>query len=154
MTIQPYIKVSISLIVIALCSGMIGAAIALHFHSRENLRLRSADVAMASAEEWLAQRLDLTDAQRKQIQPFLDQAKKEIRTITTNSMAQVTLVRKHLHQEIRPLLTPQQNEELERLARLRSQAWERIRGTNSPSGSLRERIRERRNRRESLPEKP
>lgn len=146
MTLNPYLKVTLSLVVIALCSGLIGAAIALHFNSRENLRLRSADVAMASAETWLVQRLNLTDEQRKQIQPILAQAKTEIRTITTNSMMQVAAIRKHVHRELRPILTAQQNEELEEMARLRSQVWERIQNTNSPAGSFRERIREHRNR--------
>jgi Spy/CpxP family protein refolding chaperone len=65
--------------------------------------------------EHLAQTLDLTPAQQAQVQPILDQAKPQIAAIHQEAMEKMKTVMESTSAQIRPLLTPEQQQKLDAL---------------------------------------
>ena len=60
--------------------------------------------------EHLSKDLELTDAQKAQVQPIIDQAKPQIEAIHKEAMEKTHAVMENAGAQIRPLLTPQQQQ--------------------------------------------
>ena len=60
--------------------------------------------------EHLSKDLELTDAQKAQVQPIIDQAKPQIEAIHKEAMEKTHAVMESTGAQIRPLLTPQQQQ--------------------------------------------
>ena len=60
--------------------------------------------------EHLSKDLDLTDTQKAQVQPIIDQAKPQIEAIHKEAMEKTHAIMESTGAQIRPLLTPQQQQ--------------------------------------------
>jgi Spy/CpxP family protein refolding chaperone len=151
-------KFWIALTLVALCSGMMGAAVALRV---QNQRMaRQTGLFSEALKERLITRLELTSEQQKEIRPILDAHQDRLRAVIADAMAQSSRIGDELVAEIKPLLTPEQREQLEQLLLRRDQFRERLRerwttnetGFQQGRGLLRELWRERvRNRATNAP---
>jgi Spy/CpxP family protein refolding chaperone len=65
---------------------------------------------MGNPLEHLSKDLDLTDAQKAQVQPIIDQAKPQIEAIHKEAMEKTHAIMESTGAQIRPLLTPQQQQ--------------------------------------------
>ena len=63
----------------------------------------------------LAEELELTDAQKAQVQPIIDQAKPQIQAIHREAMEKSRAVMENTTAQIRPLLTAEQQQKLDAL---------------------------------------
>ena len=63
----------------------------------------------------LTEDLDLTDAQKAQVQPIIDQAKPQMKQIHQEAMEKSRAVMENTAAQIRPLLTPEQQQKLDAL---------------------------------------
>jgi Spy/CpxP family protein refolding chaperone len=61
----------------------------------------------------LSEKLDLTADQRVKVQPIIDQAKPQIEAIHQEAMAKMRAIMESTGAQIRPLLTPQQQEKFD-----------------------------------------
>lgn len=59
--------------------------------------------------------LDLTEAQKAQVQPIIDQAKPQIQAIHREAMEKTRAIMENTSAQIRPLLTPEQQQKLDAL---------------------------------------
>jgi len=75
------------------------------------------------ALEHVTKELDLTPQQQAQVAPIIDQAKPQIRAIHQEAMQKTHTVMQASVAQIRPLLTPEQQQKLDRL----QQAHEKMR---------------------------
>jgi Spy/CpxP family protein refolding chaperone len=62
--------------------------------------------------------LNLTDAQKAQVQPMVDAVKPQLEAIHQQARAAAEPIIKQLHTQIRPLLTPEQQKKLDALETL------------------------------------
>jgi Spy/CpxP family protein refolding chaperone len=62
--------------------------------------------------------LNLTDAQKAQVQPLVDAVKPQLEAIHQQARAAAEPIMKQLHTQIRPLLTPEQQKKLDALETL------------------------------------
>jgi Spy/CpxP family protein refolding chaperone len=69
--------------------------------------------------ERMTKALDLTPDQQAKIQPILDQAKPQIIAARKESMEKVKAIRDNTHAQIRPLLTPVQQQKFDALQKAR-----------------------------------
>ena len=67
----------------------------------------------------LVHMLNLTDAQKTQVQPLVDAAQPQLKAIHEQARAQADVVLKQLHSQMRPLLTPEQQKKLDAMDTLR-----------------------------------
>lgn len=67
----------------------------------------------------LSRTLQLTDAQKAQVQPLVDAAQPKLKEIHEQARAQADVVLKQLNAQIRPLLNPEQQKKLDALETLR-----------------------------------
>ena len=65
---------------------------------------------MGNSLEHLSKDLELTDAQKAQVQPIIDQAKPQIEAIHKEAMEKTHAIMESTGAQIRPLLTPQQQQ--------------------------------------------
>ena len=65
---------------------------------------------MGNPLEHLSKDLELTDAQKAQVQPIIDQAKPPIEAIHKEAMEKTHAIMESTAAQIRPLLTPQQQQ--------------------------------------------
>lgn len=65
---------------------------------------------MGNPLEHLSKDLELTDAQKAQVQPIIDQAKPQIEAIHKEAMEKTHAIMESIAAQIRPLLTPQQQQ--------------------------------------------
>ena len=65
---------------------------------------------MGNPLEHLSKDLELTDAQKAQVQPIIDQAKPQIEAIHKEAMEKTHAIMESTGAQIRPLLTPQQQQ--------------------------------------------
>lgn len=65
---------------------------------------------MGNPLEHLSKDLELTDAQKTQVQPIIDQAKPQIEAIHKEAMEKTHAIMESTAAQIRPLLTPQQQQ--------------------------------------------
>ena len=63
----------------------------------------------------LTEDLDLTEAQKAQVQPIIDQAKPQLKQIHREAMEKSRAVMENTSAQIRPLLTPEQQQKLDAL---------------------------------------
>ncbi len=68
---------------------------------------------MGNPLEHLSKDLDLTDAQKAQVQPIIDQAKPQIEAIHQEAMEKMRVIMESSGAQIRPLLTPTQQEKFD-----------------------------------------
>ena len=68
---------------------------------------------MAMAMEHLTKELELTEAQKAQVQPIVEQAKPQIRKIHQEAMEKSKAVMDTAAAQIRPLLTPEQQQKFD-----------------------------------------
>ena len=68
---------------------------------------------MGNPLEHLTASLKLTDAQKTQVQPILDQAKPQIAAIHKEAMEKMRTVMENTTAQIRPMLTPEQQQKLD-----------------------------------------
>lgn len=68
---------------------------------------------MGNPLEHLSKDLDLTDAQKAQVQPIIDQAKPQIEAIHQEAMEKMRVILESSGAQIRPLLTPVQQEKFD-----------------------------------------
>jgi Spy/CpxP family protein refolding chaperone len=67
--------------------------------------------------EEMSSTLNLTDAQKAKVQPILDQAKPQLRTIHEEAMTKAKAVIDASLSQIRPLLTPEQQTKLDAIVK-------------------------------------
>jgi Spy/CpxP family protein refolding chaperone len=68
---------------------------------------------MGMGLQHLTKELDLTEAQKAQVQPIVDQAKPQIRQIHREAMEKSKAVMENAAAQIRPLLTPEQQKKFD-----------------------------------------
>jgi Spy/CpxP family protein refolding chaperone len=68
---------------------------------------------MENPLQHLTESLNLTDAQKAQVQPIVDQAKPQIAAIHHEAMEKMRTVMETAAAQIRPLLTPEQQQKLD-----------------------------------------
>jgi Spy/CpxP family protein refolding chaperone len=78
--------------------------------------------------EHLTKKLDLTPDQQTKVQPIVDQAKPQIQAIHQDAMQKTKLVMDSTMDQIRPLLTPEQQQKLDAM----KQAHEKMRDGQAP----------------------
>jgi Spy/CpxP family protein refolding chaperone len=69
--------------------------------------------------EHMTRNLDLTPDQQAKIQPILDQAKPQLIAARKESMEKVKAIRDNTRSQIRPLLTPEQQQKFDALQKAR-----------------------------------
>jgi Spy/CpxP family protein refolding chaperone len=77
-----------------------------HRHPHHGLKMHK----IGNPLEHLSKDLDLTDAQKTQVQPIIDQAKPQIEAIHKEAMEKTHAIMESTGSQIRPLLTPQQQQ--------------------------------------------
>jgi Spy/CpxP family protein refolding chaperone len=146
MKILPYWKVIVALAVVALCGGVIGAAVALRIQNQRQAQQAAGGPLLEASAERLANLLQLTPTQQEQLRPMFERGQSEIRVLASNTIAQAVQARKRLEAEARPLLTPEQRRRLDELIERREglrERWQRGDRTFPPSPEQRERFRQR-----------
>ena len=68
---------------------------------------------MGNPLEHLSEKLDLTADQKAKVQPIIDQAKPQIEAIHQEAMEKMRTIMESTGAQIRPLLTPQQQEKFD-----------------------------------------
>lgn len=68
---------------------------------------------MENPLEHLSEKLDLTADQKARVQPIIDQAKPQIAAIHQEAMEKMRVIMENAGAQIRPLLTPQQQEKFD-----------------------------------------
>jgi len=68
---------------------------------------------MGNPLEHLSGKLDLTPEQKTKVQPIIDQAKPQIAAIHQEAMEKMRVIMENAGTQIRPLLTPQQQEKFD-----------------------------------------
>ncbi len=90
-------------------------------------------------QERLMERLDLEDSQREAVAPILERYTSELNSVTKASMQKRKLLIDSMHNELRPLLTPEQVESLEkfseRMKRMRKKRGKNKKGKNHKNDS-------------------
>jgi uncharacterized membrane protein len=142
MKFMTYWKVLLALIVVSLCSGLIGAAVALRIQNHRLARQVASNPATEVFVERLVKNLQLTPDQLKQIRPILMHGQIEIRAISTNAIQQTVLVRKQIEAEVKPLLTPEQLKRLDKMIERRERLRERMLGGERLTPEQRNLLRE------------
>jgi len=69
--------------------------------------------------EHLTKALDLTPEQQAKIQPIFEQAKPQLKAARQESMEKVKAIRENMHAQIRPILTPAQQQKFDALKKAR-----------------------------------
>ena len=69
--------------------------------------------------EHLTKALDLTPDQQAKIQPIFDQAKPQLKAAREESMQKIKAIRENVHAQVRPLLTPEQQQKFDALKKAR-----------------------------------
>ena len=69
--------------------------------------------------EHMTKNLDLTPEQQAKIQPIIDQAKPQLIAARKESMEKVKAIRENTRSQIRPLLTPAQQQKFDALQKAR-----------------------------------
>ena len=69
--------------------------------------------------EHLTKALDLTPDQQAKIQPIFDQARPQLKAAREESMQKIKAIRENIHAQIRPLLTPEQQQKFDALKKAR-----------------------------------
>jgi Spy/CpxP family protein refolding chaperone len=69
--------------------------------------------------EHLTKALDLTPEQQAKIQPIFDQAKPQLKAARQESMQKIKEIRENIHAQIRPILTPAQQQKFDALKKAR-----------------------------------
>jgi hypothetical protein len=147
MKLRQYSKIIGTLSLVVLCSGALGAAVALRVqHQRQDRERPVVPFALEAYQEHLAKQLQLTPEQQEQVAAILDRRAGEMRAILTNAVTELRRTRKEAESELRPLLTADQNRRLDELARERGQLrdqWQRGERLNPEQRQrLRERVQE------------
>lgn len=143
MKTNPYWKVIGWIAAVVLCSGTIGAAVALRV---QNQRLAQAAASSGMAEvrlERLTDMLQLDDSQQARIRGILERGQGEIRAIAAAATAQAAQVSRQIDEEIRPLLDADQLRHFERLSEVRQRVRERWKTGERLTPEQREWLRER-----------
>ena len=97
----------------------LGAAVTLnaHPHGEKGERGRHGGhhkmMKMGMGVEHLTKELELTEAQKSQVQPIVDQVKPQIRQIHQEAMEKRKAVMDNAAAQIRPLLTPEQQKKFD-----------------------------------------
>jgi Spy/CpxP family protein refolding chaperone len=146
MRLSPYWKVMLALAVVALCSGAIGAAVALRIQNQRQAQQSANGPLPEASAERMATLLQLTPTQREQLRPMFERSQGEIRALASNTIAQAVQARKRLEAEARPLLTPEQRRRLDELIERREGVWGRLQRGDypfTPSPEQRERFGQR-----------
>jgi Spy/CpxP family protein refolding chaperone len=68
---------------------------------------------MGNPLEHLSEKLNLTEEQKVRVQPIIDQAKPQIAAIHQEAMEKMRAIMENAGTQIRPLLTPQQQEKFD-----------------------------------------
>jgi hypothetical protein len=122
-----YWKVILSLVVVAVSSGLIGAAVALHVQNRRTQAQPDLNAAGFLPVERLQSHLRLSPEQRQKLRSVLERSQTESRSIAAEALAKAARVRMQMHEQIRPYLTPEQQRKLERLAERQDRLRARVR---------------------------
>jgi protein CpxP len=69
--------------------------------------------------EHLTKALDLTPDQQAKIQPIFDQAKPQLKAARQESRQKIKEIRENIHAQIRPILTPAQQQKFDALKKAR-----------------------------------
>lgn len=140
MKLRQYSKIIGTLSLVVLCSGALGAAVALRVQHRERPVV---PFALEAYQEHLTKQLELTPEQQERVTSILDRRAGEMRTILTNTVSELRRTRKEAESELRPLLTAEQNRRLDELARERSQLRDQWQRGERLKPEQRQRLRER-----------
>jgi len=138
-----YWKVILALVVVGVCGGLLGAAAALKLENQRQARRARGGVAGEWFRDRLVSQLQLTPEQAAAVGPILDRNGAELRSIVTNAVAQATQVGRRMDAEMRPLLTPDQQQRLDELTQRRERLREQWLNGERLSREQRERLRER-----------
>jgi len=136
-------KIILSLTVIVLASGAVGAGLALRIQTTRIARAAAVGLALDPSIERLAATLALTPEQKIKIRPLLERGYRDIRTITAGAVAQSAQVGQQLEQEIRPLLDADQLQRLQQMIERRQRLRERWQNGERLTPEQREWLRDR-----------
>ena len=85
--------------------------------------------------EHLTKALDLTPDQQAKIQPIFDQAKPQLKAARQESRQKIKEIRENIHAQVRPILTPAQQQKFDALKKAREdmrKAREEMREARKP----------------------
>jgi Spy/CpxP family protein refolding chaperone len=143
MKTNPYWKVIGWIVAVVLCSGSIGAAVALRVQNQRMARA-AASSGMADVRlDRLTEMLNLTEQQQTEIRLILERGQGEIRAIAAAAATEAAQVSRRLDEDIRPLLDADQLRRFERLSEVRQRVRERWKTGERLTPEQREWLRER-----------
>jgi hypothetical protein len=141
-TIQ-YWKIIAWISAVVLCSGTIGAAVALRVQNQRMARTAASSGIADARLDRLVEVLQLSDQQQADLRPILERGQGEIRAIAAAATAQAAQVSRRVDEEIRPLLDAAQLRRFERLGEVRQRVRERWKTGERLSPEQREWLRDR-----------
>lgn len=138
-----YWKIIVWISAVVLCSGTIGATVALRVQNQRMARA-AAGGGMADVRlDRLAEVLKLTEQQQAALRPILERGAGEIRAIAAAAATQAAQVSRRLDEEIRPLLDADQLRRFERVGEVRQRVRERWKTGERLTSEQREWLRDR-----------
>ena len=129
--------------VVALSSGSIGAAVALHIQNQRLARGGGLGGVEETRLERLVELLRLNEAQQASVRRIIERGTGELRAIASASSVQAAEVSRRLDEEIRPFLDPEQQRRFDRLGEVRQRIRERLKAGERLTPEQREWLRER-----------
>ena len=118
-------KITVAMAVFAIAAGWIGSLAG--WRMCEQRQQHSAAMSAMQYRQQLEETLQLSDAQRTQIFPLLDQAEREGIVLTQRVLAETAAVREKLRAQIVPMLTDEQRQRYEEFERSREQRRDQLR---------------------------
>jgi len=118
-------KINVAMTIFAIGAGWIGSIAG--WRMCEQRQQHSAAMSAMQYRQQLEGTLQLSDAQRTQIYPLLDQAEREGIVLTQRVLAETAAVREKLRAQIVPMLTDEQRHRYEEFEHSREQRRDQLR---------------------------
>lgn len=113
MKILAYWKLLLALAVVALCSALLGAALAWRWQHQRFARLTPNRAGLEVYLDRLANDLHLDARQQQALRPILERSRAELRAATAQALLQAEQIGQRFDAQLRPLLTPEQTRQYE-----------------------------------------
>ncbi|MBI5393726.1 MAG: hypothetical protein HZA91_00360 [Verrucomicrobia bacterium] len=106
---------------LGVAAGVLGAK--LFFESRVRVALSSPESLAQALLQRMSMELTLSDDQRRQIEPVIDDARRDLLKLRDQVKPQLEAIFDRADGRIRPLLTPDQQKRFDEVSRLRRDHW-------------------------------
>lgn len=143
MNLFPYWRVVISLVIVSLCSALMGAAVTLRVQNQRAASQSRLGLIGEAALARLESALQLSPQQSEQIRPLVENCRVEIQEAASEALEKAAQSRLKLYEEIRPLLTPEQRVRFDQISTRHERLRERWQKGEPLLPELRNRLRER-----------